>query len=372
MDSSTGANEDRPQSNKTSTEDYQIPVADSDVKSILSTIDDAVFVFSVEHTADDLSFTFQWNNSAHESITGMTIDEFQGLRPKEFLGEEQGAEVVNNYRKCVERGATVKYEETLEHETGEVTWHTKLVPVIEDGTVVQIIGMSRDITDLVKRTKQLQVLDRVLRHNLHNDMNIIRGHAETIRDATTGSVADDAETIIAESDRLLDTVDKEREITNLLSAERSSRSIELGTIIDESVAAAREHSPQASITVDRPEEVRAMAIPELSQAIDELLMNALDHSDRDQPTVHIGINETDDRVEIRVTDDGPGIPEMERNVLTGAADIEPLYHGSGLGLWLVQFIVKESDGRLSFEENEPRGSVVVIRLRREPPEMTPE
>lgn len=34
-------------------------------------------------------------------------------------------------------------------------------------------------------------------------------------------------------------------------------------------------------------------------------------------------------------DDGPGIPEMERAVLETGEAVDPLYHGSGLGLWLV-------------------------------------
>lgn len=60
--------------------------------------------------------------------------------------------------------------------------------------------------------------------------------------------------------------------------------------------------------------------------------------------------------------DGDPIPEMERRVLSWETDIEPLYHGSGMGLWLVDLIVRQSDGVLSFEENDPSGNVVTIRL----------
>jgi len=42
----------------------------------------------------------------------------------------------------------------------------------------------------------------------------------------------------------------------------------------------------------------------------------------------------------------------------------PLYHGSGLGLWLINWIVKRSGGTLEFSENQPRGNVVTIELTR--------
>lgn len=46
------------------------------------------------------------------------------------------------------------------------------------------------------------------------------------------------------------------------------------------------------------------------------------------------------------------------------AEIEgTLFHGRGIGLWLVHLIVQYSDGQLSFAKNDPRGSVVTVRLR---------
>ncbi|MFA9518229.1 ATP-binding protein [Halopenitus sp. H-Gu1] len=69
-------------------------------------------------------------------------------------------------------------------------------------------------------------------------------------------------------------------------------------------------------------------------------------------------------VTIRIADDGPGIPEQDRRILTDDHDIDALYHGSGIGLWYVYWVVKLSGGRLDFEENEPRGSIVVIELDR--------
>lgn len=67
-------------------------------------------------------------------------------------------------------------------------------------------------------------------------------------------------------------------------------------------------------------------------------------------------------VQVEITDNGPGIPSEEIKVLTREREVEPLYHGSGLGLWLVNWIVRRSNGAIQFEENDPRRSVVTIDL----------
>jgi signal transduction histidine kinase len=71
-------------------------------------------------------------------------------------------------------------------------------------------------------------------------------------------------------------------------------------------------------------------------------------------------------VEITVADDGPGIPDIELDVLAENQET-PLKHGSGLGLWLIDWLVDHLDGELTFESREPRGTIVTVRLPREPP-----
>lgn len=66
---------------------------------------------------------------------------------------------------------------------------------------------------------------------------------------------------------------------------------------------------------------------------------------------------------VEIADNGPDIPEEEVNVLMYEYEVKPLYHGSGLGLWLVNWIVRQSGGTLTFEQNEPPGRIVSIELQ---------
>jgi signal transduction histidine kinase len=68
-----------------------------------------------------------------------------------------------------------------------------------------------------------------------------------------------------------------------------------------------------------------------------------------------------------VADDGPGIPEMEIEVLESGEET-PLAHSSGIGLWLVNWLTDHLNGQISFENREPRGSIVTVRLPKPDPD----
>jgi PAS domain S-box-containing protein len=123
---------------------------------MFESVEDSIFIVDVDGAGDDLGFSFYWNNPAHESATGMTVGEFRGQSPREFLNETEAAEVRGRYRECVERGEVIEYEERIEHLTGTVDWHTKLTPIFEEGAVTRLVGVARDITDRKRRERELE------------------------------------------------------------------------------------------------------------------------------------------------------------------------------------------------------------------------
>uniref|UniRef100_UPI003567E59A ATP-binding protein n=1 Tax=Salinigranum sp. TaxID=1966351 RepID=UPI003567E59A len=95
-----------------------------------------------------------------------------------------------------------------------------------------------------------------------------------------------------------------------------------------------------------------------------LVENAVEHNDTDAPWVCVSVERTavdgERYVDLTVADDGPPIPEADREVLVGR---DPsLDDASGLGLWLVNWIVTDSGGEVTYEPNDPRGNVVTVRL----------
>ena len=100
----------------------------------------------------------------------------------------------------------------------------------------------------------------------------------------------------------------------------------------------------------------------VGDAIRELVQNAIIHSDQKCTSIDIHTQSTDTMVELTVRDTGPGIPDEERDELTADGEIDTLNHGTGLGLWFVNLVVRRSDGTLSFDTNDSGGTTVTVRL----------
>jgi K+-sensing histidine kinase KdpD len=142
---------------------------------------------------------------------------------------------------------------------------------------------------------------------------------------------------------------------------------ELATIVEATADPYRDRYPEASISVDIDPSLSASVDPRvLERVVDNLVDNALVHNDATTPVVTVSarVDESDDELlEVWVSDNGPGLPEQERQVLVEGEETQ-LQHGSGLGLWAVAWGIRRMGGELDFAENQPRGTVVGMRLPR--------
>ncbi|MFW5956945.1 MAG: PAS domain S-box protein [Natronomonas sp.] len=307
----------------------------------------------------------QFANPRLTELSGYSSDELVGESMTKFVAEEYEDMVRERYRGRFEsEEVTDTYEIEVQTRDGDRLPVELGVGVFtyegEPATIVAI----RDISERTDRTRQLRVLDRVLRHNLRNDMTTIQGYAETIR-AEVDDVEEETTMILETSKKLMQTVDKEREIVEVIAEPPEQTDIDVADLCRRIADTASDAHSDAHIDLQLPEEASAVATRKLGRAIEELLDNAIVHSDRDTPEAAVVVESRGETVRILIEDDGPGIPEEEVNVLTREYDVAPLYHGSGLGLWLVNWIVRQSGGTLGFSENEPRGSVVTIELPRQ-------
>jgi signal transduction histidine kinase len=73
--------------------------------------------------------------------------------------------------------------------------------------------------------------------------------------------------------------------------------------------------------------------------------------------VTVSSGRDDDRIAVTVTDDGPGLPPQDAAVLEGESET-PLDHGSGLGLWLTNWVVGTNGGTVSVVESGADGTTI--------------
>ena len=108
----------------------------------------------------------------------------------------------------------------------------------------------------------------------------------------------------------------------------------------------------------------AESSPRLETALRELLDNAANHAG-DAPSITLTVQAKNRKVQVRVTDDGPGLPEQDRAVLLSGTET-PLVHGNGLGLWLTHWIVESLNGTLRLNESD-EGTCIEVDLIRSGP-----
>ena len=315
----------------------------------------------------DETGSFELVNEALVDFAGVPESELVGEGEHLFMDEETAKTIRRKKSEVLDTEQSVRYSVSPTFELSEkvATFNTSRYPYYdEDGELAGTIAICRDVTDLEERTRQLRVMDNILRHNLRNDLTVVRGLAEQVASEADGDLADVADRIVAQADDLMSTGEKSRAITDLLSDDPTTASIDVAASVRSIAGEVGEARPNARIEVDTPDSAVAETTLKIREAIEELVANSIEHSDRKRPSVAVLVEVADETVDIRVIDDGPGIPEMDRDVLLTGRAIDDLYHGSGLGLWLVYWIVRRSDGSIDVSDVDPRGTEVTITLPR--------
>lgn len=196
--------------------------------------------------------------------------------------------------------------------------------------------------ELTNQTNLATVLNRVLRHNLRNDISVIRGYTELMAEQLDDEPV--AETVLAHIDDLIKLSQKARELEEVISASSERQYTEITSLVENIVGTISDEYPSSSISVEYDGEIRIGVLRNFDRAIEELVENAVKHSG-DSPRVTISIETVANGVEIRISDDGPGLPDHEAKVLADGKET-PLAHGTGLGLWLAYWIIMNHDGSL--------------------------
>jgi signal transduction histidine kinase len=204
-----------------------------------------------------------------------------------------------------------------------------------------------------------ELLSRILRHNLRNELSRVRGYAEVIAIEADERFQRMAEKIIDASADLVATSEKARFVERLVDADLEMTEVHLSTLVDRSLDSIAVPD-RVTIERDLPTDVTVAAIPQISCAIENLVENAIVHAG-DAPTVELtaSVDESGSWVDLIVADDGPGIPPVEIDVIRSNEE-SALRHGSGMGLWLVDWVVTKSNGDLHFETDDGTRAVVCL------------
>ena len=244
-----------------------------------------------------------------------------------------------------------------------------------DGSDMLLVTI-RDNTEREQYRSQLDLLTRVLRHNLRNEINIVTGYLNTVREAISDPEPREfVDKSLQKCHSLVEISDQTRHLNEILDTEYDKIDVvtDLVPLVEQVIEAYEREYPDAQIETDLPEEATVEASENVRWALENLTENAIVHAER-EPRVHVSIDRETTKTEglrsewttLTVADHGPGIPESEVAVLDDDVARTQTQHGSGLGLWIVKQLARIFDGQLDIDRDPESAFSTEVSLRLQP------
>jgi signal transduction histidine kinase len=213
-------------------------------------------------------------------------------------------------------------------------------PITEDGSVVRIAGVTRDVTErkLRQRNERLDEFARTVSHDLRSPLNVAQGRLELARRECESDHLDDIE---AAHGRIAALIEDLLRLARQGEQVGETEPVAVAEAVDECWQVVEREAATLSNGTDLV--VRADR-SRLKQLLTNLLRNAVEHGGRD---VVVMTGDLPDG--FYVEDDGPGVPESERESV-----FDPGYStssdGTGLGLRIVEQVADAHGWRIRVTE----------------------
>lgn len=332
----------------------------------------------IEHSSDlitvlDENGVIQFQSPSTEHILGYHPTERVGERAFEQFHPDDRERVVTTFTDVIESPGetTERVEYRYRHADGSWVWLESIGSNRMDTVLGGFVINSRDITDrkqyekqLEALTTELETLNQVLRHDIRNDMAVILAWASLLEDHVDEDGQDHLNRILKSGEHVVELTDIAREYVEALRTDEVElKPVPLRPLLESELALRQESFPRATFLArtEIPDvEVRANEM--LVSVFRNLLTNAVQHNDSDEPAVELSFELRDREILVSVEDNGPGVPDDHKESIFGKGEKGLDSPGTGFGLYLVRTLVVQYGGDVWVEDNDPEGAKFVVEL----------
>ena len=242
------------------------------------------------------------------------------------------------------------------------SWVSKVddFPVgIDDSAGPVFIAHVRDISERKARERRLEeqrddleMLNQVVRHDIRNDLQLVGTYAELLEDHVDEAGREHLRTVRESAANAVDLTTTARELSEvMLRPGDETQRVPLSRTLEVQTEEVRSAHPEASVEVDADfPEVEVVGDDMLDSVFRNLLKNAIQHNDAATPEVRVSAAERVGSVEIRIADNGPGVPDTQKEGIFGRGEKGLESSGTGLGLYLVRSLVDGYGGDVWVED----------------------
>ncbi len=231
-----------------------------------------------------------------------------------------------------------------------------LVDMLAEHVAVALVGLERQ-EELQKAKNFQELMVHILSHDLKNPLAVSSGYVEMLREEYSEEYVDGIHRALRES---FNIIEKVRLFSRLGSGRirEERKNISLKERIESIGALILKKYENVKLLINM-EEINIEGYP----ILDEVFLNIIDNAFKYGATrVSVDASEDSSVVEIRIADNGPGIPDDMKEKIFEPFERLSSQTGSGLGLAIVKMIVELHQGKVWVEDNDPQGSVFVIQL----------
>lgn len=309
-----------------------------------------------------------------EAVVGKPVDVL--LAPPEAI--EEGFDLVTSdefLARLIREGQVTDLEVGFSTQEGETIPMSLSTAVIEDedgGT--EFVCVAKDISErkaaeqeLRDRKLQLALLNQMLQHDLRNDMMVLLSYARRLEDHLDDSGKAHLENVLDRGESVIDLTESVETLIDAIERDDSQDlvPVELRPVLQREFEESVEKYPDADFRPDGEwPNVVVQANGMLQSVLRNLLTNAVKHNDKADPEVGVAVTADDERVQIQIADNGPGVPDERKEKIFGKGEQGLANSTSGIGLYLVHTIVTQYGGDVWVEDNDPDGSVFILELPR--------
>ncbi|MFB6178813.1 MAG: histidine kinase N-terminal 7TM domain-containing protein [Halorientalis sp.] len=257
-------------------------------------------------------------------------------------------------------------EITLESDEESRHYDFRVSPLYDDqGAQSGRLFVFRDITRLKRREEELSILNRIVRHDINNDMTVIRGRSELLAEHVEEDGRPHLDAIRESSEHVVELTENVRDLMTSITGEESIEldRIDLVAVLETQLRQARQRYGDAEFVIeaDLPDGCFVEANEMLSSVFTNLFNNAVQHNDG-PCRVTVTVEQRESSVRVEVADDGSGVPESKRDEIFGRGHKGLDSSGTGVGLYLVDTLVDHYGGQITIEESDAGGAAFIIEL----------
>lgn len=243
-----------------------------------------------------------------------------------------------------------------------ITTRISLTPLEAGG----LVCVCRDVTEQNRRERQMELLNRTLRHDIGNAANHVIGFADLLNpEAGPKRQERYRQRIRRAGVKIAQLTDTARALMQAVNTDGiDTEPIDLTSLIEEEVRSAQRLYETPTIT--GPDHANALYVrgsPLLSTVVANLISNAIEHNDPLSVEVRVTVGQPGpETARMAVIDNGSGIPDPKKEGIFGEGEQGLESAGTGMGLYLAREVTTLCGGDIWVEDREPTGSRFIVEL----------